>query len=104
MKTSENIDQVVSEFLKVAKPAIEIRSSSNAKEATAGFLDYGDDSYLMLSPKPGNYLIWESRRDFPRQMIRRTAAKVLGIEEFYNWRQYPFAENMYNTVLKLKKC
>lgn len=35
-----------------------------------------------------------------RQIMRLLVAKDLGIEEKYNWRQYPFYDNIKKTIEK----
>lgn len=50
--------------------------------------------YVLLSPGAGCFEVWFDVERFPRQFVRREAAELLGIPEFYNWRSFPFVGQM----------
>ena len=58
-----------------------------------------DRNYIFYQNHLGeNYITYNFKP--VKQMMRREIAKDLGIEEMYNWRQYPFNENMRKTIEK----
>jgi diadenosine tetraphosphate (Ap4A) HIT family hydrolase len=60
-----------------------------------------DGPYLYLSPWPGEHLLW-SARGFARQYVRRVCAALHGIGEYFDWRDYPFADNQNHTINALR--
>ncbi|MGW1503402.1 hypothetical protein ACWCQW_33490 [Streptomyces mirabilis] len=59
-----------------------------------------DGSYLYLSPRPGRHYYWPSA-GFARQFVRRVCADQLGLGEFFDWRDHPFARNRERTFSEL---
>ncbi|MFE1987627.1 hypothetical protein [Streptomyces mirabilis] len=59
-----------------------------------------DGSYLYLSPRPGQHYYWPSA-GFARQFVRRVCADQLGLGEFFDWRDHPFAHNRERTFSEL---
>ena len=57
-------------------------------------------SYMFLSPSPNLYLVWYAAK-FVSQFVRRVSSNVLGFEYLFNWKKYPFHENMIITKQKL---
>lgn len=65
-------------------------------------LNYLDgESYLYLSPRPDRHYVWQNANSFPRQFIRRVLSDLHGIPEYFDWRRYPFWENMKTTKSRL---
>jgi diadenosine tetraphosphate (Ap4A) HIT family hydrolase len=62
------------------------------------FKAIGEQSYVALSVRPGEYELWSAKR-FPRQFVRMICADLLGLAPFYNWREHPFALKMKRTKL-----
>lgn len=50
--------------------------------------------YILLSPRPGQWWIWQELGGFQRQFVRRVCAGVLGIGAYSDWRTHTFKENM----------
>ncbi|THD80908.1 MAG: hypothetical protein E7812_05685 [Phenylobacterium sp.] len=63
---------------------------------------YAGRSYLSLSLSPGEWLVWDNAARFQRQFIRRATAGALGQPKMFDWRSYPFGENMRRTALLLR--
>jgi hypothetical protein len=59
--------------------------------------------YLFLSPRDGLYMVWTNVERFKRQFVRWATAKLMGVEDFYNWRNYHFAHNMLITKADLEE-
>jgi diadenosine tetraphosphate (Ap4A) HIT family hydrolase len=60
------------------------------------------EAYLYLDAGTGQHFVWTNTEAFARQFCRYAAAIHLGIPEYYNWRQYPFAANIKKTVAMLR--
>jgi diadenosine tetraphosphate (Ap4A) HIT family hydrolase len=58
-------------------------------------------SYLYLSPRPGEHLLWPSA-GFERQYVRRVCAAQHGVSDQFDWRDYPFGVNQAATVTTLR--
>jgi diadenosine tetraphosphate (Ap4A) HIT family hydrolase len=58
-------------------------------------------SYLYLSPKPGEHLLWPSA-GFARQFVRRVCAAQLGVGDQFDWRDHPFTANHDRTFAELR--
>jgi diadenosine tetraphosphate (Ap4A) HIT family hydrolase len=54
--------------------------------------------YLLLSPRPGQHLVWPADRRFPRQHVRRVCARLHGVADRYDWRDHPFRGNQAMTA------
>lgn len=53
--------------------------------------------YMLLSPQPSVYYVWTNTDKFSRQFIRQVVARLIGIENKYDWREHRFSENMAAT-------
>jgi len=60
-----------------------------------------DGPYLYLSPRSGEHLLWPSAR-FSRQYVRRVCAAQHGVEDQFDWRDFPFRRNQALTVAVLR--
>jgi diadenosine tetraphosphate (Ap4A) HIT family hydrolase len=58
-------------------------------------------SYLFLSPLKHVFWVWDQSEQFTSQFIRQVCARTMGIDEFYDWALFPFADNMIITKQKL---
>lgn len=58
-------------------------------------------SYLFLSPLKHVFWVWNQSEEFTSQFVRRVCAKILGVEELYDWAVFPFEENMILTKQRL---
>jgi diadenosine tetraphosphate (Ap4A) HIT family hydrolase len=58
---------------------------------------FSDRPYLFLSPQDDLYMVWTNVERFRRQFVRWATAKLMGIENAYNWRNYSFVHNMLIT-------
>jgi len=58
--------------------------------------------YLHLSPRPGQHLLWPADSRFARQYVRRVCARLHGMADRYDWRDFPFADNQRLTVEALR--
>jgi ATP adenylyltransferase len=57
------------------------------------------ESYLYLSLSEGDYVAVNPQ--ISSQFMRKIIAKVIGKEDYWNWRKYPFLENMIETKIEL---
>lgn len=64
--------------------------------------EFEGESYIYLSLDEETHLIWTNTEKFIKQYIRWACAKVVGIESKYDWKIYPFEDNIKKTVKKLK--
>lgn len=64
--------------------------------------DWGERSYILLSPLPRIWMVWPDSGLFPSQFVRRVCASLRGIDEFYDWAVFPYRENMIETREKLR--
>jgi diadenosine tetraphosphate (Ap4A) HIT family hydrolase len=60
-----------------------------------------DGSYLYLSPRPGEHLLWPSA-GFARQYVRRVCAAQHGVAGMFDWRDHPFDDNQALTITTLR--
>lgn len=58
------------------------------------FAKLKNQPYMLLSPQPEVYYVWTNTDNFSRQFIRQVVAKLIGIENKYDWREHSFSENM----------
>ena len=58
--------------------------------------------YLMYIDQSGNISL-SQKEEFPSQYFRKILASLEGIEHQYNWRLFPFEENIKNTIKSLQK-
>lgn len=65
----------------------------------AGFSDLVNEkeNYLFLQEMNGNNYIVQNA-SYPSQFFRQIACKAMGIPNYWDWRTYPFLENMGITV------
>jgi diadenosine tetraphosphate (Ap4A) HIT family hydrolase len=61
-----------------------------------GFRVLGEASYVALSVRAGQFDFWPATR-FPRQFVRSVSANLLGVGEYFNWREHPFIAKMKRT-------
>lgn len=64
---------------------------------------YRDTAYIYLSCTSGQHFVWENANSFGRQFVRRVCAEIDGVGPMFNWRLYPFYENMYRTANVLRQ-
>jgi len=64
--------------------------------------NHKNSSYLYLSLEDGKHLIWTNSEKFSRQFVRKVCAEIYQLPEYYNWKKYPFSENIDRSVTKLK--
>ena len=64
---------------------------------------YRDTAYIYLSCTSGQHFVWENTNLFGRQFVRRVCAEIDGVGPMFNWRLYPFYENMYRTANILRQ-
>lgn len=57
-----------------------------------------DGPYLYLSPRPGQHLLWQADSRFARQYVRRVCARLHGVADRYDWRDFAFESNQRMTV------
>jgi len=82
-------DLVIKEYEDTGgKPNILIKSDELSEQAGL--------SYMLLSPITHLYMVWRADR-FHSQFIRKVTSKILGFEWLYDWRMFPFKENMIIT-------
>lgn len=53
--------------------------------------------YLFIRDVNGNDIIGIAE-DLPSQLFRKTIAKHIGVEEKYDWKRYPFVDNINSTI------
>jgi len=58
--------------------------------------------YLYLSPAAGEHFVWTSRV-FPKQFVRRVCARLSGLGELWNWRNYPYLDKRDETLSRLRQ-
>lgn len=65
----------------------------------SGFQDlkHEKNNYLFLREANGNNFIVKNQ-NYPSQFFRRIACKAMGIDDYWDWREYPFIENMGITL------
>lgn len=66
---------------------------------------YTQNSYLLMrTPDKEHWVINDNPKLYiPRQYLRQITAKEYGIpNDLWNWRKYPFVENMHQTVMDIK--
>ena len=80
----------------VEKMYVEMGGAARSHESLAELTGHAG-AYLLLSPTPGRYLIWQWDERFGKQYARRVVAG-LGGESRWDWRRHPFPENMQETV------
>lgn len=59
-------------------------------------------AYIFLSPLRHTYWVWPHSEAFPSQFARRVCARILGLEDYYDWAVFPFTENMILTRRELE--
>jgi diadenosine tetraphosphate (Ap4A) HIT family hydrolase len=59
--------------------------------------------YVYLSCISGQHLVWQNIECFGRQFVRRVCASLQGIGHLYNWRLFPFYEQMRLTRDRLQE-
>jgi diadenosine tetraphosphate (Ap4A) HIT family hydrolase len=64
---------------------------------------YHESAYIYLSCGPGQHFVWENASSFGRQYVRRVCAELEGVGPMFNWRLYPFTENMERTTMRLRR-
>lgn len=57
-------------------------------------------SYIYLAPSPEQHLVWPARR-FPCQFVRRVLADLHGLQEYWDWQEYPFWDKRVATLKSL---
>ena len=60
-----------------------------------------DSEYLFVRTQRHNY--WTNVTSLPSQYFRRIIARIFGVSSMWNWREYPFVNNMvatYNSWLE----
>jgi diadenosine tetraphosphate (Ap4A) HIT family hydrolase len=62
-----------------------------------------DKPYIYLSCGAGQHLVWQNVSCFGRQFVRRVCANLQGIGHMYNWRMFPFHEQMRLTRDRLRE-
>lgn len=60
-----------------------------------------DGEYLYFRQSGNSFL--NQQAIIESQFLRRIFANILGVADFWDWRKYPFVENMQVTYRKLKK-
>ncbi|MFJ4768598.1 HIT domain-containing protein [Streptomyces uncialis] len=86
-------DRVTAAYETIGGPGLRLESMADLP-ATAS------SSYLYLSPRPGEHYYWPSA-GFARQFVRRVCATELGIADFFDWRDHPFAAHHERTFAEL---
>ncbi len=66
--------------------------------------NFRQNAYIYLSCFSGQHLLWDDVRMFSRQFVRQVCADLDHLGSFYNWRLYPFYENMVRTTQRLREC
>lgn len=61
-------------------------------------------SYIYLSLSPKKHYVWSMNTNFSRQFVRKVCANIDGVGNNYNWRFFPFEENMSKTTIRLRKA
>lgn len=90
-----NEDRILRDYTKTGGEPYVYKSLSNLRNSSLS-------SYIMLSFRPKEYYIWKNPVRFHRQFARIMAARALGLEPRYNWRQYPFLDRMIETYSDLR--
>jgi len=82
-------DKVIDEFEKIGAEAQVLLKYEELNR-------YSGSPYVFLSPASHLYLVYRADR-FYSQFIRIVVSRILGFEWLYNWRKFPFHENMIIT-------
>lgn len=87
--------------------SVKTRFLSDAGMATvltcvADLRGYQDNSYVYLSQKKGQHMVW-SAGVLPRQYVRRVCADLIGKSDYYDWRLFPFLENLSETRDRMRE-
>lgn len=64
--------------------------------------EFRNISYFMIYLPNKKFCVWTNTEKFIKQYIRFIAAKAWDAEQFYNWRYFPFVDNMQSTVERLR--
>lgn len=64
--------------------------------------NFDNEAYLYLSWDFNKHFIWKNTEKFQKQFVRGAVALTYGIEQFFNWRVYPFNDLMQKTVENIK--
>src|SRR5262249_52588774 len=86
----------------IAKAYYQVGGQPRRFPTLASLIKLAGHPYVMFSPDPDTYLVWTNVNRFRRQFVRWVAARSLGIEELYNWRDNHFAVQMLLTKRKLE--
>jgi hypothetical protein len=86
----EGVDAVVAAYSERGRAPTKIGKLEDLK-ALEG------QSYLVLSPRPGEWLLWKDASRFPRQFVRRAVSSVLGRSGEFDWRAHPHPDQMQTT-------
>lgn len=90
LPTEKKILKILKETIE--EPANEINSYTQVEDK----IDIKEDSYLLIEENKKIY-IWKNKIIL-HQYIRRIIAEQIGIASKYDWKRYPFYNNMQKTI------
>lgn len=82
------------------------RRTGGPGQSLGGIIDLAaaaDTSYLYLSPRPGEHLMWPST-GFTRQYVRRVCAALYGLDDTFDWREHPYQSNQALTLAVMRSA
>ena len=84
----------------------EISTFSLAAIKTNDIKNYNKQSYLLIKDGTDSWKINNNPSVYiPRQYVRQILADEYGIPgELWNWREYPYSEQVYKTVTDITTC
>ncbi len=86
---------VLKQFLNVGGPPTILNSMSDLSVLSG-------EPYIYLNWRGDKFLVWTNTEKFPRQFVRSVCATLHGLPDMWNWRMFPFYEEMKATTARLK--
>lgn len=91
-----NIAQVLGDYYEVGGIPHKLESFTKLSH-------YAYKPYIYLSYQGDKHFVWTNTDLFPRQFVRRTVAANYGIGDVFDWKEYPFVDQMHITAKQLRK-
>jgi hypothetical protein len=88
--------------LNVFQQFLEMGGAPEIFESLSDLSRLEGNPYVYLKWKADKHLVWRNVEKFPRQFVRIVCATLKGIGDMYNWRFFPFREEMQATTLRLR--
>lgn len=73
-----------------------------SENSTDPFVEPAKQSYIYVKEENMNAFLFDVKTHLPRQFLRREISKMLNKAEFWDYKLYPFLENMHDTEKALE--